>query len=478
MAFNQDNERNQNDGQLSFFDFKMTHHDFVQESSAKVKGANAVDYDKLTAAHRPPAPNKTPRFLTMSATLHVAAILAIGMMAVPLIEQTKTETITIELEEPPHLQTQGAPVLPTKGGSPAPKDIANNIPTELPPKVETKEVAGVNDVVAPAAQAVVVAPAPAQAAAPKAAKVAPVKAPVTKVAQEASHANAGRSVAPKATMKAVPATIDDIDSPELDAGELASAKVAANMNEDFNEDFDRVDSHKAQDLDKERAQMDAMAAALTSDQEESLKSVESQNQEEAAALATNQQNLRKKNAKAIASALASERAAADAAAREQSQRDAAERAAVLAAARAAQSGNGANGSGGGRGEAQGNGAGNNGLEQAGNEIAGAPTGIRSLDQLRQMPGNPRPQYDIEERRRGDTGKASFIAYITKEGVPVKFRQTRSTGHANLDSKTLAALKKWRFYPGQEGWVEMPFQWDIKGDAEQDGGRLRAAVSQN
>jgi TonB family protein len=308
-----------------------------------------------------------------------------------------------------------------------------------------------------------------------------VKAPVVaKVAQESSHSEAGRSVAPKATMKAVPATIDDIDSPELDAGELASAKVASTMNEDFNEDFDKVDNHKAQDLDKERSQMDAMAAALAADQEESLKSVESQNQDEAAALAANQQNLRKKNAKAIASALASERAAADAAAREQAQREGAERAAALAAAKAAQAqnGNGAGGNGTGRAEAQGNGAGNNGVDQLGTEVAGAPTGIRSLDQLRQMPGNPRPQYDIEERRRGDSGKASYVAYITKEGVPVKFRQTRSTGHANLDSKTLAALKKWRFYPGQEGWVEMPFQWDIKGNAEQDGGRLRAAVSQN
>ncbi|MNT35500.1 hypothetical protein D3C72_1715310 [compost metagenome] len=70
----------------------------------------------------------------------------------------------------------------------------------------------------------------------------------------------------------------------------------------------------------------------------------------------------------------------------------------------------------------------------------------------------------------------FYAYISKEGQPTQFRMVKSTGFRNLDGKTLVALKKWRFYPGQEGWVELPFRWDLKGGAQEDGGRLRAATN--
>ncbi|MNL37727.1 Gram-negative bacterial tonB protein [compost metagenome] len=95
-----------------------------------------------------------------------------------------------------------------------------------------------------------------------------------------------------------------------------------------------------------------------------------------------------------------------------------------------------------------------------------------------MPGNPRPQYERQERLRGDQGAVVFVAYISKEGHPSQFRLLKSTGFRNLDAKTLIALKKWRFYPGQEGWVELPFRWDLKGGAQEDGGLLRSKVSQN
>ena len=83
-----------------------------------------------------------------------------------------------------------------------------------------------------------------------------------------------------------------------------------------------------------------------------------------------------------------------------------------------------------------------------------------------MPGNPIPQYSKEERLYGQQGYVVFEAYISKSGVPAQFKQTRSTGYRNLDAKTLQALKKWKFYPGQEGWVEIPFSWDLQGGPQE------------
>lgn len=92
--------------------------------------------------------------------------------------------------------------------------------------------------------------------------------------------------------------------------------------------------------------------------------------------------------------------------------------------------------------------------------------VRKLEDLRQKPGNPKPQYDVQDRMNGLSGTVVVNAYVTKEGSLSMLRLIKSTGHANLDRKTLAALKDWKFYPGQEGWVELPFRWDLKGGVQQ------------
>lgn len=355
----------------------------------------------------PEAPkNKTSKFMTLSMLLHTAVILAMTVLTIPLIEETKTETITVELKETPMPQLQeqvkGVDVLPTQGGAPA---ISEPLPT-----VKT------------AAKSTMVA----------AAKVAP---------------------SPQTNFKATPMTIDDIEAPALDSSELAATPARSDLNEDLSEDFEKVDKSHSEALASEQSKIDAMASAVASEQDEELKSIDNQNKEDAARFATAQQSLRRNNAKAIASAIASEQRA-------------------RAAAAAAESKGAA-----GLGQEQNAGAGNNGATTAGTQVAGSPTGVRKLEQLRQMPNNPRPQYEREERRRGDSGQLIYEAYVTKEGSVTNFHMKKSTGFANLDAKTLAALKKWRFYPGQEGWVELPFRWDLKGGVQEDGGRLRTAMSQ-
>lgn len=92
--------------------------------------------------------------------------------------------------------------------------------------------------------------------------------------------------------------------------------------------------------------------------------------------------------------------------------------------------------------------------------------VRKLEDLRQKPGNQKPNYDVQDRMDGLSGTIIINAYVTKEGTLTLFRLIQSTGHRNLDRKTLAALKDWKFYPGQEGWVELPFKWDLKGGIQQ------------
>lgn len=93
-----------------------------------------------------------------------------------------------------------------------------------------------------------------------------------------------------------------------------------------------------------------------------------------------------------------------------------------------------------------------------------PNGVRALRELKQMPGNKKPEYALADRRANKQGQVVYHAFINSEGLPEKFTLIKSSGYPSLDESTLSSLKKWRFYPGQEGWVELPFKWSLKGGA--------------
>lgn len=456
MAFEFDNDPKKGDHQLTFADYQLAQADFRESSKADSGDSSAFDYDTWLLAHREPEESKTSRFVTLSAIIHAGAIAAITLLSVPLVEQIKTETITIELEEPltPIVRAKGANVPATQGGVP--------VAITTPAVEELKDVGGADDIV-------VAKPLPpAKPLAKTQAKAAPAKPAVPKAALPSKSSSQARAsgLAARTPIQAVPvpASLDDIEAPELNTGDLASAPIASDLNEDFSDDFEKIDSSHSQALMNEKAEFEKMAASLSSEQDEQLSALDEAQKEEDARLAALQDNIRQKNEQAIASALAAEKAAALRAAQ----------AAALEEEKNKKSGIG--GSGDGSGMGTGAGAGNNGSSEQGSQLAGIPSGVRSLEQLRQMPGNPRPQYDRQERLLRHQGAVAFLAYINKQGYVSKFRMLKSTGYKNLDGKTLAALKKWRFYPGQEGWVELPFLWDLKGGVQEAGGRLR--VSRN
>lgn len=108
------------------------------------------------------------------------------------------------------------------------------------------------------------------------------------------------------------------------------------------------------------------------------------------------------------------------------------------------------------------------------EIQPRPNGeeVRSVEQFRQANGNPVPKFDDDDRLKGRQGVAVFQAFVTREGGLKEFDLVNSTGHRSLDLKSLKALRDWKFEPGQEGWVEIPFQWSLTGNPVELPSKLR------
>jgi TonB family protein len=403
-----------------------------------------MENKKIEAVYLGPESSKSGRFMSLSVLLHASMLATVTFMSIPKYDTPVREVVEIEVAS----DTIG------------PKPIADGTPAEA--SQGAPEIAA--PAPAPKAQA---APAPAPQAekappmpesipeAPKAAIVAPtiVKAAPTMATKSAPSAPAPAHVA------AAVETIDDIKTPDLETSDSGEVAVAKLEDKDLSDDFEKVDNDHNKKLKEVQKNLDDEAAKEATAHAAALAQAEKENQEEAKALAAANEARRAKDAKAIANAQAAEKAAADKAARETADREAKE--AALAAAEAS------------KGAAeQGEGTGVSGSPAPTKEVDGIPGGVRALDQLRQKPGNKLPQYSREERLAGQQGQTVFYAYVNTDGTLSQFKMGQSTGFRNLDAKTLAALKNWKFYPGQEGWVEMPYNWVLKGDAMEAGGQLR------
>lgn len=390
-------------------------------------------YD-LLYYHTQTEPKSSGRYFGMSIVLHTALAIASFFVVAPAMDNLKKEVITIELGQ--------AEVKPLP---PPPKSL-------MAPKGEKiAKTRGAKRVLAPAP------------AAPKQAELGekiagPVKKSISsssKVAKIKSHTSGGKATVAKSapSRSGVPETLEDIPAPVLDMDGVEAAQVGQLGDNEFENDFRNVDRSNSAALAAEKAQMDEEAQQIADEKDAALKALSDENDAQAKAMEDALNSTRMKNAATLAQMKATEKAAAEKAAKDHE--------AAMAAAAAAKNrgfGNGA--------PTDGRGHGPEGADAISGTRAGIPEGIRSLDQLKQMPGNPKPQYSTEERLRRHQGQVIFYAYISTEGRPAQFRMAQSTGFRNLDGKTLAALKKWRFYPGQEGWVEIPFKWDIKGGVQE------------
>lgn len=396
-------EKNQNKLSPKSPEFRLQDHTFEENT------APDFNYELWKMAHASEEDKSSTRYFASSMLIHALLAAAALTSALTALQERKMETVEIEIMDPGVVSSPSAPI----AKAPAIPEVTTPPPTA--PKLAKDEIV-VPAKVTKASKAKPSKPAPKM----KVYKPAPPAPKPAKAAFKPAKVQTFKSASPVV----LPDSVDDIKAPDLDDSALDSP--AAKLDEsELQQDFKKVDEvHKqkiaavAQDLDKE-------SESALAETEQLADNLNSETEAEAEKIAAYNASRRARDAQAIAAAEAAERAAA---------------ARAAAQARAEQ-------------EKAGIGGG------AGNAM---PTGIRHFDQLRQRPGNPRPQYDNWERLQRQQGDVNFIAYVNEAGVPTQFKMLKSTGFRNLDAKTLKAIKQWRFYPGQAGWVEFPFKWDLKG----------------
>ncbi len=388
-------------------------------------------------------PERTGRFLATSVLIHGLFVLIAFAASLEMFEDKKNEPVEIEL-------LSSGPATTTEATTPAaPAPVVAAAPTK----------AAEDDVVLPAkpvaAMAKPVTPAPVPKASKPVAKATPAPRQTQPTIAPVKVAAAKVQTYQTESPVVLPESVDDIQAPQL--AEATTAPINPNEindDEDLKKDFAKVDHHQKKQVLALAQDLDAQNKEALSETEKAADQAAQENEVDGEKIAAFNASQRARDAQAIAAADAGERAAAAKAAllaKEARAAQAANAAAAAAAAEAAQK------------KAE--------QESAGNG-AGIPTGIRDAQDLRQRPGNPLPRYDQNERLLGHQGNVVFLAYVTPEGVPTQFRLSASTGFKNLDGKTLKALKQWRFYPGQEGWVEMTFNWNLKGGPQEMPGLLK------
>ncbi|MFN8946069.1 MAG: energy transducer TonB [Pseudobdellovibrionaceae bacterium] len=379
--------------------------------------------------------NDASKFMGCSLVIHVVALFAALYIAVPLMQKPEIETITFEIAGS---STQlAAPREATVRKMP---DLQPNIAANLPSSVASDSE-------------------PVTASAPV--KKEMVQAPL------------------KPAVVAVPNTLDDIEAQDLDTDAKPSAASNINpqlLDEEMENDLLAINRQHKESVAQEKQKLLAKMNAEENENQTALIALEKANAEKKLKLAAANTERRNRERAALAALQAKELADAEAAnqqaaiaaaAKAQADRDAA---ATAAAAKQAELDQAA-------AQRKQNLAAAASKEGYGNASKNSGNGdVRALTELRQKPGNPRPQYDSSERLQGQQGQVTFLAYIGADGSITKLKTVKLTGYSNLDRKSLEAVKKWKFFPGQEGWVEIPFSWDLKGGPQEMPTLLRRQIS--
>jgi TonB family protein len=387
--------------------------------------------------------NDSSKYFGISIFFHIALALGVATLSVPMLQKIN-EPITIEMIE-------RAPLPPVQ---------IKPLVTEVSRGEKVLATRGAKKISAPRASSLLMAP---EADVIKA-SVAKSKSSRAKMATLKTTTGGGKALVAKSapSRAGVPETIEDIAAPQLDFESVEVAQQGLMGTDELESEFKNIDQKSEAALRAQKSAMDAETKMISDEQDQALAALENETKLQARAMDDALSATRTKNAAALAQIKASEQAAAERAAREEFDR----RKSVADAAAAAR------GSG-----AQGRGQGQSGADAKAIAAAGSPNAVRSVDSLRQLPGNPKPQYATDERLRREQGKVIFYAFVTPQGRLENFKLMQTTGYKNLDSKSLAALKKWKFYPGQQGWVEIPQVWSLKGDVEKMPTLLRRQVSQ-
>ena len=108
-----------------------------------------------------------------------------------------------------------------------------------------------------------------------------------------------------------------------------------------------------------------------------------------------------------------------------------------------------------------NSAGESPTSQAGT----TPETARVFDQLKQIPGNPLPEYPKEALEQKWEGVVEVLYYVSTGGFVEQIQIGRSSGHIVLDNAAIKALSRYRYELGQEGWVRHRVEFFLEKDKE-------------
>lgn len=98
--------------------------------------------------------------------------------------------------------------------------------------------------------------------------------------------------------------------------------------------------------------------------------------------------------------------------------------------------------------------------------AGAtPETARVFDQLKQLPGNPLPEYPKEALEQKWEGAVEVLYYVSTGGFVEQIQVSHSSGHITLDNAAIKTLSRYRYELGQEGWVRHRVEFFLEKDKE-------------
>lgn len=105
---------------------------------------------------------------------------------------------------------------------------------------------------------------------------------------------------------------------------------------------------------------------------------------------------------------------------------------------------------------------------------GTSNNPRSYLDLKQKPGNIPPRYPELARRQGIQGQTELKYFVNENGSVSNIQLVKSSGSAALDKEAIDAIKKYQYYPGQQGWAAHPVSFNLKGPNQEAPARLRTA----
>lgn len=110
------------------------------------------------------------------------------------------------------------------------------------------------------------------------------------------------------------------------------------------------------------------------------------------------------------------------------------------------------------------GAGTGASSSGGTAGVGIPFGAQVRD-ARTLIATDKPQatYPLQDRISRHEGTSVLVGHVTNDGRVERILLEKSSGSRLMDESAAKAFSKWKFKPGQEGYIRLPIQFQLAGN---------------